>query len=368
MHHIGIDTRLLYYRTGGISTYMRRLVKALEDLDYNNRYTVFDSRKANESPAKRFERAGLWTPCHHRLERIALSVELARFNLDVLHSPDFIPPLRGAKHHVITVHDLTFLHYPQYLTADSRRYYNGQIEAAVRQADHILADSEATKRDLIHMLNVPAEKITVHMLGVDERFRPLTSEALAQYQTQMGLPSEYILFVGTFEPRKNILGLLRAYQLLTSQMHDAPPLVLVGKRGWLFEETMAQIEAMQLGNRVIWRDDISDEMLPTVYNLASMLVTPSFYEGFGFPALEAMACGTVPIVSNRSSLPEVVGDVGLQIEPDDYGALAAAMKQALTDSQWRDTMRQAGLERAKTFTWDKTASIVLSVYEVVCRF
>lgn len=368
MQHIGIDTRLLYYRTGGISTYMRRLVTALEDLDHDNRYTVFDSRKAHESPAKRFERAALWTPCHHRLERFVLSIELARFKLDVLHSPDFIPPLRGAKRHVTTVHDLTFLHYPQYLTADSRRYYNGQIGAAVRQADHILADSEATKNDLTSMLGVPAEKITVHMLGVDERFRPMTSDERARYQAQLGLPDDYILFVGTFEPRKNILGLLKAYQQLTKQLPDTPPLVLVGRRGWLFEETMAQIAAMQLGEQVVWREDISDDMLPAVYNLASMLVTPSFYEGFGFPALEAMACGTVPIVSNRSSLPEVVGDVGLKVEPDDHEALAAAMEQALTDSQWRDRMRQAGLERAKTFTWNKTASIVLSVYEVVCRY
>ncbi|MEO8609754.1 MAG: glycosyltransferase family 1 protein [Chloroflexota bacterium] len=368
MHHIGIDTRLLYYRTGGISTYMRRLVMALENLDYDNRYTVFDSRKASESPAKRFERATLWTPCHHRLERISLSVELARCNLDVLHSPDFIPPLRGAKRHVITVHDLTFLHYPQYLTADSRRYYNGQILAATQRADHILADSEATKNDLIQMLNVPAEKITVHMLGVDERFHLLSSETRAQYQSQLGLPSEYILFVGTFEPRKNILGLLRAYQFLIEQLPDAPKLVLVGKRGWLFEETMAQIAAMRLGERVIWREDISDDLLPAVYNLASFLVMPSFYEGFGFPALEAMACGTVPIVSNRSSLPEVVGDVGVQVDPDDYSALATVMQHALTDNEWRDRMRHAGLERARLFTWDKTASIVREIYEVVCRF
>jgi glycosyltransferase involved in cell wall biosynthesis len=368
MHHIGIDTRLLSYRTGGISTYMWRLVSALEDLDYRNRYTVFESRKAKESPAKRFERTKLWTPCHHRLERLALSFELARYKLDVLHSPDFIPPLRGAKRHIITVHDLTFLHYPQYLTADSRRYYNDQIEAATRLADHILADSEATKRDLVEMLDVSAEKITVHMLGVDERFRPVTKEERAQYQTQLSLPNDYILFVGTLEPRKNIAGLLHAYQLLVEKMPDAPALVLVGRRGWMFDETMQQISFMKLGTRVIWREDINDEMLPAVYNLASILVTPSFYEGFGFPALEAMACGTVPIVSNRSSLPEVVGDVGLLVEPEDHTALAAAMERALTDSGWRKTMRQAGIVRAKTFTWDKTASIVLSAYEEVCRF
>ncbi|MBZ0098858.1 MAG: glycosyltransferase, partial [Taibaiella sp.] len=165
--HIGIDARLTYYRTGGISTYMRRLVAALEMLDTTNRYTVFHSRKTRESLVRSFGRASLWTPCHHRLERFALSVELARFRLDVLHSPDFIPPLHGARRHVITVHDLTFLHYPQFLTADARRYYNDQIETAVRKADHILADSHSTKADLVTMLNVPPEKISVHWLGVD---------------------------------------------------------------------------------------------------------------------------------------------------------------------------------------------------------
>jgi glycosyltransferase involved in cell wall biosynthesis len=365
--HIGIDTRLTHYRTGGISTYMRRLVNALENLDTRNRYTIFQSCKSKQSVAKRFRQADLWTPCHHRLERLALSIELTRFNLELLHSPDFIPPLRGARHHIITVHDLTFLHYPQYLTADSRRYYNGQIEAAVRQADHILADSEATKTDMIQMLGVPAHKITVHLLGVEDNFQPLPENKLGEYRQRLGLPDEYILFVGTFEPRKNILGLLEAYAQLIGRMSNAPPLMLVGKQGWLFEKTMAHIDALHLGTRVRWRQDIDDTMLPAVYNLASMLVMPSFYEGFGFPALEAMACGTVPIVSNRSSLPEVVGKVGLQIDPDNIDELASAMERVLTDNIWRSAMQKTGLERTKLFTWDKTASIALSAYEAVCK-
>lgn len=361
--HIGIDTRLTYYRTGGISTYMRRLVSALETIDIHNSYTIFHSRKSGVTLTKRFQRANLWTPCHHRIERLALSVELARFNLDVLHSPDFIPPLRGARRHIITVHDLTFLHYPQFLTADARRYYNDQIEAAVGKADHILVDSQATKTDLINMLNVPPEKITVHLLGVDERFRPMSTDVLKAQTQNLKLPPEYILFVGTLEPRKNIVGLLTAYQQLLQHLPEAPPILLVGRRGWLFEETMQQINALNLGDRLIWREDISDDMLPIVYNLASLLVLPSFYEGFGFPALEAMACGTVPIVSNRSSLPEVVGEVGLQADPEDTEAWVAAMEKALTDSQWCEHMQQAGLERAQQFTWEKTASVALSVYQ-----
>lgn len=364
MQHIGIDARLTYYRVGGISTYIRRLVQALENLDTENRYTVFHSRKATESLVKRFWRTSLWTPCHHRLERIALSVELARFRLDVLHSPDFIPPLHGARKHIITVHDLNFLHYPQFLTAESRRYYNGQIERAVQQADHILADSEATKNDLVNMLAVPSEKITVHMLGVDEQFKPLPPQTLVHYRQQLDLPDSYFLFVGTFEPRKNILGLLEAYRLLRERLPDAPSLVLAGNRGWLFDETMTKIDQMNLGKYIHWRENVSQEALPALYNMATALVTPSFYEGFGFPALEAMACGTVPIVSNRSSLPEVVGQVGLQIDPDDPAALADALQYLLTNSAWRETMRQAGLARAATFTWEHTARIALSVYRI----
>lgn len=366
MAHIGIDARLTYYRVGGISTYIRRTVQALEELVRENQYTVFHSRKATDSLVTGFKHAKLWTPAHHKIERLALSVELFRHNLDLYHSPDFIPPIRGGKRHIITVHDLTFLHYPQYLTADSRAYYNDQINIAVEQADHILSDSEATKHDLISMLNVPADKITVHMLGVDEKFRKITSDdELERVRQALDIPPEYILFVGTFEPRKNILGLLEAYRDLRLQLPDAPPLLLVGRRGWLFDESMAKLDELGIKEHVVWRDNVSDEQLPAVYNMAYALVTPSFYEGFGLPALEAMACGTVPIVSNRSSLPEIVGDVGLQINPDDLNTLVETLYKTLTDSEWRQTQEQAGIVRAATFKWEETAKIVLNTYQSV---
>ena len=364
--HIGIDARLPHYRTGGISTYIVRLIQALERLDRHNRYTVFESRKARERLAPARSGSGhLWTPPHHRLERFALSLELAPHRLDVMHSPDFIPPLRGARRHVITVHDLTFLHYPQYLTADSRRYYSDQIEYAVRRADHILTDSESSKRDMVDMLSVAPEEITVHMLGVDESFKPLPADVLERYRRELELPPQYILFVGTFEPRKNIIGLLQAFRELLQALPDAPPLVLAGKRGWLFDETAQQVEQMKLGNQVLWRENVTQDALPALYNMASILVAPSFYEGFGLTALEAMACGTVPIVSNRSSLPEVVGDVGLQVDPDNVTTITAAMVHALTDTAWLADNRRAGLERAATFTWDNTAQTALSVYQAV---
>jgi glycosyltransferase involved in cell wall biosynthesis len=362
MMHIGIDARLTYYRTGGISTYIIRLVEALERLDSVNRYTVFHSRKARESLVNRVRRASLWTPSHHRIERLALSVELLPHDLDVFHTTDFIPPLFGARRQIITIHDLTFLHYPQFLTNKSRHYYNDQIQYAVHHADHILTDSAASKRDMISMLGVPAEKITVHLLGVDESFKPLPSETVDHYRRALELPESYFLFVGTFEPRKNISGLVDAYRALLAAQPDAPPLVLAGRMGWRFDAIRAQIESHNLGDHLLWREAIPQDAMPALYNSAVALVTPSFYEGFGFPALEAMASGTVPIVSNVSSLPEVVGEVGLQVTPDDQPALTAAMNRALDDEAWRQQQQAAGLERAATFTWENTAQIALAAY------
>ncbi len=360
--HIGIDARLTYYRSGGISNYIQRLVAALELLDRTNRYTVFHSRKSRQRIVRRFAAAALWTPSHHRIERLALSAELARFRLNLYHATDFIPPYWGARRMVATVHDLTFLKHPEYLTADSRRYYNDQIHAAVHRADHLLTLSEASKHDIISMLNVPASKITVHLLGVDEQFCAQPAEVCAQVQRELDLPPEYLLFVSTFEPRKNILGLLEAYRLLLDRFPDAPPLVLAGRRGWLFEETLARFERMGIASHVYWREEVAQAALPALYTMALALILPSFYEGFGLPALEAMACGTVPIVSNRSSLPEVVGDVGLLVDPEDPSALASAIEQALTNSAWRQQMQKAAQQRAAQFTWQQTAETTLQVY------
>lgn len=365
MAHIGIDARLTYYRIGGISTYIRRTILALEQLQTNHNYTVFQSRKASDSLTSQFKSSKLWTPAHHRIERLAMTVELARHNLDLLHSPDFIPPYRGARHHIITVHDLTFLHYPEYITADSRQYYNDQILSAIQLADHILSDSESTKRDMIDMLNVPADKITVHMLGVDEKFQPISIEKTQPILDSLGLPSEYILVVGTLEPRKNLVGLVKAYRDLLTELPDAPPILFVGRAGWHYEQLMADIEAIGVSDRLIFRNDINDDQLIAIYNQALTLVTPSFYEGFGLPALEAMACGIVPIVSNLSSLPEITGDVGLLIDPHDLSTITDALKKVLTDSEWRTEQSKAGIQRAKTFRWEDCAQIVQSTYNRV---
>ena len=364
---IGIDARIVHYARGGISNYVLHLLEALAALDADTDYCVLYSRKDRDPPlpGPNFHPVACWTPSHHRLERWALGVEIARLGLDLLHSPDFIPPAGGTSRSVITIHDLNFLYYPQFLTAESRRYYNQQIEWAVRRADHILADSHATKSDLTSLLDVPPEKVTVVHLAANPAFHPLPKAQARQVAAQYGLEPEYLLFVGTLEPRKNLPGLLHAYRLLLDAGVTTAPLVLVGGKGWLYNRIFERIEVLRLSEQVRFLNDVPDADLPGLYSAASVLAMPSFYEGFGLPALEAMACGTPVVVARRASLPEVVGEAGLLVDPDDPDDIARALARVLTEEPLRTKMRELGLAQAARFTWEETARRTLEVYRSV---
>lgn len=363
---IGLDARLTYYTHGGIAHYIRHLLSALQAIDAENQYIVLHSRKQRETLVNRpnFRRVNCWTPCHHWLERWTLSAEVSPLHLDVLHSPDFIPPAWGARARVITVHDLHFLREPEHLTAQSRRYYNGQIHWAVRQVDAIIAVSQATCADLAEYTGAQPEKIHVVPEAADPAFRPLPPEQVAAGLARYGLTPGYILFVGILEPRKNIPGLLRAYRRLIEDHGLDPPLVLAGGRGWLYEEIERVRQELGLADRVHHLEAIADDDLPLLYNGAALHVLPSFYEGFGLPALEALACGTPTVISNRGALPEVVGDAGLQVNPDDPEELATALARALSDEQLRVELRARGLARAAQFSWESTARQTLAVYKL----
>ncbi len=364
---IGIDARLVYYSQAGIGQYILHLVNGLAQVDRDNQYVLLQSRKDDTEILDRpnFRRVSLWTPSHHRLERYSLNVELVRLGLDVLHSPDFIPPHRPACKSVITVHDLAFLLYPHFLTKESARYY-GHIDQAVRWTDHIIAVSESTKRDTIQHLGVPQDKITVVHEAANPIFRPLDKSAARQeVLDRHGVDGPFVLFVSTIEPRKNVPTLLRAvWQLMQCYKEDVR-LVLAGGRGWLFEDAFAVVEELDLDGRVHFVGRVPSEDLLHLYNAAEMLAHPAFYEGFGLPPLEAMACGLPIIVSNVASLPEVVGDAGLLIDPNDIDELTVAMWRVLNDSALREEMRQKGLRQAARFSWERAARETMAIYKSV---
>jgi glycosyltransferase involved in cell wall biosynthesis len=365
--HIAIDARMPAYRQGGISQYIRHLLPALAAIDQENEYTVLASRRQQGSlapVAPRFREGRLMTPAHHRWERWALGLEVLARRPDVLHSPDFIPPAFGARRRVITVHDLSFLHYPEHLTAESRRYYNEQIGWAVAAADRISADSEHTRQDLIRLVGAPPDKVRTIPLAANPLYRkPVAAEAVGATLAGLGLEAGYVLFVGTLEPRKNVPLLLRAYQTARGEGGVTVPLVLVGSKGWLYDEIFATVEVLELRDAVRHLGGVDDATLAHLYHGAGLLAMPSLYEGFGLPALEAMHCGCPVVASDRGSLPEVVGEAGLLLPPDDTAAWAGAMVRVLGDGALRAEMARGGRRKAETFSWEMTARATLALYE-----
>lgn len=364
--HIGIDARLPFYQMGGISQYILHLLPALAKLDKSNQYTIFHSRRDGRSylpSAENFSKRKLWTPSHHLFEKWSVSLELLPHRLDLLHSPDFIPPLKGAKRHVITIHDLNFLFYPQFLTKESQRYYVGQIDWAVKTAEAIAADSETTRQDIIEQLGVPGDKVkTIHLAANPLYEEPIPESEVAKTLVKYNLPPGFILFVGTLEPRKNLPLLIQAYKLLRLERWTNIPLILVGNKGWIFEKIFATVHELDLQAHIRHFSGILDEELAHFYRAAGVLVMPSHYEGFGLPVLEAMHCGCPVIASDRAALPEVVGDAGLLLDPNGPNAWADAIYRVLTDSGLRTKLVGNGRKQAQKFTWQKTAEQTLELY------
>lgn len=265
---------------------------------------------------------------------------------------------------VLTVHDLIFRLFPEHHKRLNFWYLNATMPLYCRRADAIIAVSEATKRDLIRLYGVPAEKIAVIHEAAAPHFKPVAPEQIAAVRERYGLPDHYILRVGTIEPRKNLERLLDALQLV--QHYDSTVrLVVVGSKGWLYERFFKKLHGSELRHAVVLTGRVQDTDLPAIYSGATLLVEPSLYEGFGLPLLEAMACGTPVVCSNTSSLPEVAGDAACYFDPRDSAAMAEAIGEVWRDGSLRDTMRHNGLVRAAQFSWERTAQETLAVYRTL---
>lgn len=310
--------------------------------------------------------ARLW----HRLG-IKIPIEWMVGGQDIFHATDFVlPPTRSHTRTLLTVHDLSFVRDPDSAAPGLRRYLNAVVPRSVARAYHILADSHATKDDLIELYGTSPEKITVLYSGVDPRFSPEKQrgeEERIRRRYKLG-HNPIVLSLGTLQPRKNYSRLISAFARVAdvSRWSDGRPvshnLVIVGKKGWLFDSIRADVSRLGVRTRVVFPGFVEEEDLPALYRMADLFVFPSLYEGFGLPPLEAMACGTPVVTSNVSSLPEVVGDAGLTVDPRDIPALANAMGRALQDNKLRQQMIEGGLARAAEFTWLRAARQLRDVY------
>ncbi|MDE3089741.1 MAG: glycosyltransferase family 4 protein [Chloroflexota bacterium] len=361
---IGIDaSRAIGAAPTGTETYSRELTRALLALDRRNFFRLYTRDHAPReffSASSNFEIRAM--PFPRLWTHVRLSCEMLTRAPDALFVPAHVLPLVHPRRSIVTVHDLGHLHFPDAHPRGQRLYHNASTRWNARAAAHLLADSEATRDDLVRFFRVPPEKVTVVYPAYDARlYQPVRDAAVVQAtRARLRVDGDYILAIGTVQPRKNYARLIEAFARL--EIRDLR-LVIVGKRGWLYDAIFARAKELNLQSRISFLDYVPAVDLPALISGARVLAFPSLHEGFGLPVLEAQACGTPVVTSLTSSLPEAAGDGALFVDPLDVDAIAGALQRALTDEAIRSKLIAHGFENVKRFSWEQSARQVLRVIE-----
>lgn len=364
MAKIGIDLSVANINQAGTAIYACSLVDALRHLDTKNEYQIFAVKQQRDMSKRKTLRTRLKTICRDIVwTHGILPWQVHRAKVDILHMPANVIPLLSPCPTVVTILDTTILQTPRNFPFWHRNYSRLFIPWTAKYASMILTISQQSKQDIVKQLNVAPDKVVVTYLAASPRFRTISEREISEARERYGLDS-FILTVGTLEPRKNLIRLLQAFALFR-QRGFSHQLVHAGPRGWLFEDVLAGVRRLGLDDSVRFLGRVPLEDLVGLYNAASVFVYPSLYEGFGLPVLEAMACGCPVITSNASSLPEVVGEAGIMVDPYNVQWLADAIQQVLEDTVLAQDIRQRGLERAKLFSWQRCARETLAVYHQV---
>lgn len=371
---IGLNAHLLNlsgnYRSAGINGYIYHLLQHLTP-STDLAYTVFLSEPRAREHFKHLALALSRLPTHKPSVRIFWEqfiqpIALRREGIDLVHALAFAGPLAISIPWIATVYDLSFVRYPQSFNRVNRLYLTWAVRQSVRRANRVIAISESTKRDLVQMFGAKADRVSVVYCGVDPAFmRQRHQTELMEFCQRRNLPEKMILHVGTIEPRKNIVRLIRAFARAKRAARLPHQLVLIGARGWKYAEVDAAIEQEEMANDVVFAGYVPQSELPLWYHAADLFVYPSLYEGFGLPPLEAMACGVPVVTSNASALPEVVGDAALQVSPEDETAIADAIVRALTDQPLREQMIERGIQQSKRFSWERAGQATMALYRTV---
>ncbi len=382
---VAIDVSPLYEANlTGIGLAIINLLDGLARLDSGNDYRLLYIGGLKSQAAERLELVKDRLPKqpnfafrHHRfpsrlnlnlVREYLLPVNLFTGDFDLLHIPYHFAPLVRGRRTIHTVYDLTPVINPGWHTPRNAAEFRRSLRLITRRTDRVLAISESTGRDLVRLFDFPADRVTVIHLGVDRnRFFPLDEAGRAAARKRLagcGIEGEYLLYVGTIEPRKNLARLLLAFDRVRRLGHREYRLVIAGRRGWLcegFEKTLAGLPAAAR-EMIIRTEYFPKEGLTDLYNLATAFVYPSLYEGFGLPVLEAMACGCPVVTSNTSSLPELAGTAARLADPTEVESIAAAISDVLADPVERERMRREGFRQAERFSWEATARKTLAVY------
>jgi glycosyltransferase involved in cell wall biosynthesis len=367
---IAIDARKL--RDYGIGTYVRNLLQQLSQQDRSTEYVVLcrhEDVATVQELGENFRAVSESSPGYSVREQVLLPRDLRREHAELFHSPHYVfSPLTPCKS-VVTIHDCIHLRFPQYLPNRlGYAYARSFLWLATHRSSRILTVSEASKRDILEYFNVPPEKIDVIYNGIDERFgNPPPEEDVIRVRERYQLDGPFILYAGNIKPHKNLGRLIEAFHILraTGPEFESVKLVIIGDEIAKYAALRHAVHRHKLHKHVRFLGFVPARTLAILYRLAAVFVFPSLYEGFGLPPLEAMASGTPVITSNVSSLPEVVGDAAVLIDPLRPDAIADALRRVLSDSDLRISMRERGLERARHFSWERSVRRVREIYDEV---
>jgi glycosyltransferase involved in cell wall biosynthesis len=370
MMRVAIDARKLH--DFGIGTYIRNLLRTLARLDRDTEYVLLCRDSDMQLPAQLGENfRGVLEPSanYSVREQIHIPYVLVRERPHVYHAPHYVLPPAVPCRSVVTIHDCIHLMFPQYLPSRAAYVYARSLMwAAAKRSDRILTVSETSKRDIIHYFNVPPEKIVVVYNGLDERFstepRP---EEIARVRERFQLDHGFVLYVGNIKPHKNLVRLIDAFDGLRRDGFENLKLLIIGDEISKWPALRRAVHKHKLHKHVRFLGFLSDESLHVLYRLAAVFVFPSLYEGFGLPPLEAMASGTPVVTSNVSSLPEVVGDAAVQVDPYDAVAIKEGIKSVLTNPELRAQLREKGLLRAREFSWERSVTRTREIYFETAR-
>lgn len=374
--HFAVNGHLLSpvggYRQAGVSRYIEQLLRRLLPAAPADQWTVYlpqgVAKDYAQLPNTRLRASRL--PTTHPIGRIiweqcVAPATLLRDRPAVLFCPLNVVPFLAPCPTVVCVHDLAFLRFPELRRPAKRRYLAALTRLSVHRAAHVLTVSEFTRREVIELLGVAPEKVTAIPNGADERIGPVAPGVVDEFRKAKELPEQFLLFLSTLEPRKNLATLLRAYARRREAI--GMPLIVAGGKGWLYEPIFELVKELDLGDAVRFVGFVPGDELGLWYNAATAFVYPSLYEGFGLPPLEAMQCGTPVVTSHAASLPEVVGDAALLVEPMSVEDWSEALVRVATDSALRDDLRERGLRQARQFTWERAASGTLAALRAAVR-
>ena len=365
---IAIDARKL--RDYGIGTYVRNLLRHLARIDQNTEYVLL-CRPVDEDLGRQLgenfrtvpEQAGPYTI----REQLTVPLDLRRERVDLFHAPHYVlPPLTPCKS-VVTIHDCIHLRFPQYLPNRlASAYAWSSLWIATHRSTRVLTVSEASKRDILHYFSVPESKIDVIYNAIDEQFNESPpDQEIGRVRERYQLEDPFVLYAGNIKPHKNLERLIEAFYMLRKNGFEQVKLLIIGDEISRYATLRRAVHRHKLHHHVRFLGFVSDKTLACLYRLAGVFVFPSLYEGFGLPPLEAMASGTPVITSNVSSIPEVVGDAALLIDPYEPEAIFDAMRRVLTEPELAQSLRARGLERVRQFSWERSIRRVREIYDEV---